>query len=392
MTPADSVVVGLLGEVALRRDGALVPLPGVRARMLLAALAVTPGRSRSAQALIDDVWGEQPPRAPMNALHTQVSRLRAALPEGAVEIGPAGYRLGLTAEQVDLSAVTLLLTQARATHDHTRCLDLVAQARSLWRGEPGADLTAGPLADELATAAADRWAALDALELTAREAIGDLDGALTLARAAASADPVSEPAARTLMRLLATAGHTNEALDVFATLRAALADHLGTDPGPAVAELNTAILRGDFPPPASESAAGHASSASEQLIDPRGDLGAGPSADRQAGPPGGDDPTRPPAAGGPVSVVRGDLTHRQAGDGSVSAVRGEPAWQPVDGGPVSAVRGEPVRWPADDGAVSAVRGEPAQWPDVDRLSSSARREQAQRPSAIGVRAAPNALL
>lgn len=392
VTPADSVVVGLLGEVALRRDGALVPLPGVRARMLLAALAVTPGRSRSAQALIDDVWGEQPPRAPMNALHTQVSRLRAALPEGAVEIGPAGYRLGLTAEQVDLSAVTLLLTQARATHDHTRCLDLVAQARSLWRGEPGADLTAGPLADELATAAADRWAALDALELTAREAIGDLNGALSLARATASADPLSEPAARTLMRLLATAGHTNEALDVFATLRAALADHLGTDPGPAVAELNTAILRGDFPPPASESTAGHASSASEQLTDPRGDLGAGRSADRQAGPPGGDDPTRPQAAGGPVSVVRGDLTHRQAGDGSASAVRGEPAWQPVDGGPVSAVRGEPVQWPADDGAVSAVRGEPTQWPDVDRLSPSARREQAQRPSAIGVRAAPNALL
>ncbi|WP_280440316.1 hypothetical protein [Nocardia cyriacigeorgica] len=52
-TPAESVVVGLLGEVALRRDDALAPVPGVRARMLLAALAVTPGRSRGAQTFID---------------------------------------------------------------------------------------------------------------------------------------------------------------------------------------------------------------------------------------------------------------------------------------------------------------------------------------------------
>src|SRR5690348_12680870 len=79
--PEMGVRVALLGEVALRRDADLVAVPGARARLLIAALAVHPGRSRSAQALIDDIWGEQPPRAPMNALHTQVSRLRSVLPE-----------------------------------------------------------------------------------------------------------------------------------------------------------------------------------------------------------------------------------------------------------------------------------------------------------------------
>ncbi|MEU6585245.1 BTAD domain-containing putative transcriptional regulator [Nocardia sp. NPDC046763] len=244
----DSTLVALLGEIALRRDGGLAAVPGARARLLVAALAVHPGRSRSAQALIDDVWGEDPPRAPMNALHTQVSRLRSALPEGALEIGPAGYRLVLAPEQVDLTLAQQLERQARQAHtagDSLACLDFVAAARTLWRGEPAADLPPGPVAEELATLAATRRRSLDALELTVREAVGDLPAAIELAQQAVVADPLDEPAHGTLMRLLAAAGRTTEALDVFATLRTRLVDQLGADPGPALVAVNTAILRGE---------------------------------------------------------------------------------------------------------------------------------------------------
>ncbi|MFX0579694.1 AfsR/SARP family transcriptional regulator [Nocardia nepalensis] len=248
-TPAgESVVVALLGEIALRRDGALAALPGARSRLLLAALALRPGRSRSAQALIDEVWGEQPPRAPMNALHTQVSRLRSALPDAALEIGPAGYRLTLTADQVDLTLADELVRAARARQadgDHAACVSVVAQARSLWRGEPGADLQAGELADELRTAAADRLSELAAIEVAARVAGGDLDGAVAITRRTAAANPLDEVAHATLMRLLAAAGRPNEALDVFVSIRGRLIEELGADPGPALVQLNTAILRGD---------------------------------------------------------------------------------------------------------------------------------------------------
>ncbi|MGY4100997.1 AfsR/SARP family transcriptional regulator [Nocardia sp. R16R-3T] len=248
-TPAgESVVVALLGEIALRRDGALAALPGARSRLLLAALALRPGRSRSAQALIDEVWGEQPPRAPMNALHTQVSRLRAALPDAVLEIGPAGYRLTLTADQVDVTLVDDLVCAARAKQvdgDHAGCLEVLTRARSLWRGEPGADLPAGDLADELRTAAAHRWSELEAIEIAARVAGGDLDGAVAITRRTAATNPLDEAAHATLMRLLAAAGRPNEALDVFASIRGRLVEELGADPGPALVELNTAILRGD---------------------------------------------------------------------------------------------------------------------------------------------------
>ncbi|MFE7746659.1 BTAD domain-containing putative transcriptional regulator [Nocardia sp. NPDC057455] len=248
-TPAgESVVVALLGEVALRRGGLLTPLPGARSRLLLTALALRPGRSRGARALIEEVWGEQPPRSPMNALHTQVSRLRSALPEGALDIGPAGYRLTLGADQVDLSSVGERVTRARKLHaagDLPGCLAEIAAARALWRGDPGADLPPGDLADELRAAAGRRRAELDELELAAREVGGDTDGALSLARLRTAADPLDEPAQLTLMRLLAAAGRGNEALESFAVFRSRLADQLGADPGPALSAAHTAILRGE---------------------------------------------------------------------------------------------------------------------------------------------------
>ncbi|MBL1075656.1 AAA family ATPase [Nocardia sp. 2] len=247
-TAGDPVLVALLGEVALRRDGLLAPVPGTRARLLVAALATHPGRSRSAQTLIDDIWGDTPPRAPMNALHTQVSRLRSALPDGTLEIGPAGYRLLLAPDQVDLAYAAQLETRARQAHqagDDAAALALIETARALWRGDPAADLPPGPVADELTTVAATRRQALDTLELMARETIGDLTGAIDLAREAVATQPLDEPAHGTLMRLLAAAGRTNEALDVFASLRTRLVDQLGADPGPALTAVNTAILRGE---------------------------------------------------------------------------------------------------------------------------------------------------
>ncbi|MFD4430041.1 BTAD domain-containing putative transcriptional regulator [Nocardia sp. NPDC058497] len=245
---ASPLVVGVLGVIAIRRDGALLALPGARARLLLAALAVRPGRARSAQSLVDEVWGDQPPRAPMNALHTQVSRLRALLPDGALEIGPAGYQLTLPADSVDLTAAAALARRADdqlASGDTAASLATITAARALWRGEPGADLPDSGPADDLRATADQLRDDLDRTELATHVAQGDLAAAIPIARAAAAAQPLDEPTRATLIRLLAVDGRTNEALEVFAAYRLRLIEELGADPGPALLALNTAVLRGD---------------------------------------------------------------------------------------------------------------------------------------------------
>ncbi|WP_305092487.1 BTAD domain-containing putative transcriptional regulator [Prescottella sp. R16] len=242
------VEVALLGDVATRRDGKLVPLPGPRARALLVALALRPGRSRSAGSLVDDVWGDTPPRSPANALHTQISRLRSALPDGAIEAGPSGYRLVLAPEQVDVALARVLARRAGqdlADGDAPAALDAVQDARRLWRGEPGADLPVGGLADALAGEAASYRRLLAGAELGALIAVGRFDDALPIARAAATASPLDETAAARLMECLRGVGRSGEALDVFAALRVRLAGRLGADPSPHLAELNAAILRGE---------------------------------------------------------------------------------------------------------------------------------------------------
>ncbi|WP_430333879.1 BTAD domain-containing putative transcriptional regulator [Rhodococcus sp. ACT016] len=258
-TPAPTeppVEVALLGAVSTRRDDVLVPLPGPRARSLLVALARRPGHSRSAAALVEDVWGDTPPKSPANALHTQISRLRSVLPDGAVEAGPAGYRLTLDPQQVDLARARTLARRAGQCHadgDQQGALDAVRQARALWRGEPGADLPDGGLADDLATEAATHRRALDAVELAALVAAGEYGDALPIARAAAGASPLDEGAHALLMECLHGAGRSNEALEVFADLRGRLADRLGVDPSVRLVDLNATILRGG---PAEESTSG----------------------------------------------------------------------------------------------------------------------------------------
>lgn len=247
-SPAD-IEVALLGEVSTRRDGGLVPLPGARARSLLVALARRPGRARTAQALIEDVWGDDPPRSPSNALHTQISRLRAALPEGAIEMGPAGYRLELARTQVDLTLARVWEQQAQqqlAEGEPREAVDTVRRAMALWRGEPGADLPDGDLARDLGAEAAARSTALASVELAALVAAGDLGEALPLARERAERAPLDENAHEQLMTVLYRLGRIGDALDVFAGLRGRLVDRLGADPSPRLVELNRAVLTGEL--------------------------------------------------------------------------------------------------------------------------------------------------
>ena len=126
--------------------------------------------------------------------------------------------------------------------------DALAKALTLWRGTPLAD--AGDAA--YATAPAVRMleqrldAQTDLIEAELRlgrgvDVIGDLDALL-------AANPLRERLAGQLMRALAAAGRTADALAVFERLREALADQLGVDPGAEVLALQLAVLRGEIEP------------------------------------------------------------------------------------------------------------------------------------------------
>ncbi|MFI6095942.1 BTAD domain-containing putative transcriptional regulator [Lentzea sp. NPDC051213] len=227
---AGRVRVALLGPTeVVAEDGTPVDIGGARVRMLLARLALDPGRPVATGTLVDDLWGEQPPADATNALQSLVSRLRKVCP--AVTLEPGGYRLGIAPDDVDVFRFERLRAAGR-----------LAEALALWRGEALADVREAPFAQVAA-------ARLDEARLTAEEdrfASGELDvAALT---AMHEKHPLRERTAGLLMRALCARGRQSEALHVYAEVRRRLGDELGVDPSAELQDVHLAAVRGELGP------------------------------------------------------------------------------------------------------------------------------------------------
>src|SRR5919112_1968515 len=99
---------GVLGPLSVATDaGEPVNVPGTKVRVLLADLLANRNRVVSADRLIDDLWGAEPPANAAGALQVRVSQLRKALGDaepGArdlVESRPPGYLLRTRAVDAD---------------------------------------------------------------------------------------------------------------------------------------------------------------------------------------------------------------------------------------------------------------------------------------------------
>src|SRR3954453_2355911 len=102
------MVVGrLLGPVdGIDGAGTVPPPASAIRRTLLALLALRPGEVVSGDWLLEHAWNADPPESGLRALRFHISRLRQELGvDGLIETTPGGYRLAITANQVDASSV-----------------------------------------------------------------------------------------------------------------------------------------------------------------------------------------------------------------------------------------------------------------------------------------------
>ncbi|MGQ0772857.1 MAG: BTAD domain-containing putative transcriptional regulator [Pseudonocardiales bacterium] len=230
--------VRVLGAVELVDDsGMAMSVGSPTQRLVLAALAAQPGVTVSADALIDAIWGDQPPRSAADSLRTYVSRLRRHLGDALVSRA-GGY--ALPAGSVDAERFEDLVRRARTT-DPATSIALLDQALELWRGAPF-----GELADvELLRGVAVR---LDELHLAARElratalaAAGRVGEAVAAAEELLAGHPLREGAWVVLIEALAAAGRVPDAMTAYRRGVAAL-DEAGLDPSEALRAAQTAAL------------------------------------------------------------------------------------------------------------------------------------------------------
>ena len=234
--------VRLLGPVEVDTDGTAVPVPGLRRKAVLAALALRGGAAMSVDELVTVVWGDTAPATAATTLQSHVSRLRGMLgARDTIVARRPGYQLNLGPEPSDVQVAERLVGEAARTGDPAGLRTAVA----LWRGRPLADLThldwfAGHVRrlDDLLLRA--RHALVEA-----RLVLGEHVELIPELEEMSRRQPFHEQTHAQLMLALYRAGRQTDALSVYRRLRDALGDELGVDPSPPLRDLEAAILRHD---------------------------------------------------------------------------------------------------------------------------------------------------
>ncbi|MEU8588817.1 BTAD domain-containing putative transcriptional regulator [Streptomyces sp. NPDC048664] len=223
-----------------------------RRRAVLTYLLLNANRRVGIDQLVDALWGERPPRSARGQVHTAVSALRKQLPQGdgtAVPLASLdrGYRLAVGRHDLDTADFGREVAEARRLTDrgdHTEAVRHLRAGLDLWRGAALTGIDAPFVESFRARLEEERFAAYELLadiELGAgrhRELIPELT-------ALVDRYPAREQLAERLVLALYRSGRQTDALAVARRLRALLADEFGLDPGPALAELEGAVLRGD---------------------------------------------------------------------------------------------------------------------------------------------------
>lgn len=242
----------ILGPLEVRAAGRTVDLGGPKPRTLLAVLLLDPGEIVSTDRLIEELWGERPPRSARHLLYVYVSSLRKALlAAGArpllVSRSP-WYVLELRRNELDAARFEQLVADGRrlnAAGDPAGARASLRPALRLWRGDALADFTYEPFAqaeiarlEELRFVAREERVAAELALGQHQELVGELEAIVT-------ENPLRERFREQLMLALYRCGRQAEALESYRAARRILVGELGIEPGPSLRRIQQAILRQD---------------------------------------------------------------------------------------------------------------------------------------------------
>ncbi|MFI7343740.1 ATP-binding protein [Streptomyces sp. NPDC050085] len=218
-----------------------------RLRDLLALLARDLRTGCGTERLVAGLWPDERPERPGKAVQVLVSRARALLGADVIASTPTGYRLALTEEQVDSSALLLQATasaeRARAG-DHTGSLAAAEAGLALWDG--AADGGEDPVA-VLRGERAPVHAGLVRARALALARLGRHAEAAEPLAAIAGRRPRDEEVLAALLRCEAATAGPATALTRYEAYRRGLRERLGTDPGPQLQSVQRELLSGAAP-------------------------------------------------------------------------------------------------------------------------------------------------
>jgi DNA-binding SARP family transcriptional activator len=246
----------VLGPLEVEADDGPVALGGPKERLLLAHLLARPNQVVSVEALVQGLWGEQPPPTAAKTLQSHVKRLRRVLEPGRARgaVGEVlvtrqpGYLLRVAPGALDAARFEELTDKARralADGAAPAAGAMLREALGLWQGQAFEEF----LDTDVGAAESDRLAELrlvaqeDRIEADLqvgrhRELVAELEGLVR-------DQPLRERLWAQLLLALYRAGRQADALLAYQRARSVLVEELGIDPGAELRRLHAAVLAQD---------------------------------------------------------------------------------------------------------------------------------------------------
>jgi DNA-binding SARP family transcriptional activator len=233
----------ILGPLEVRDEQAVIALGGPRQRALLVALLLRAGRVVPTEQLVDELYGEEPPKTATTSLQNAVVALRKALGTDVLVTRAPGYVLQVARDQIDAHRFEALIADARRASLAER-RTLLVHALELWRGPALAEFAF----DDWAQPESWRLGELRLVVLEERIAtdieLGQAADVVPELESLTREHPLRERIWYLLMLSLHRSGRTAEALQTYSAARTALDEH-GLEPGESLRRLQGEILRGE---------------------------------------------------------------------------------------------------------------------------------------------------
>nr|ADE34517.1 SsfT1 [Streptomyces sp. SF2575] len=246
----------ILGPLEVTHEGKVRTPTAQKVRWTLALLLLRANRVVDRASLIDEIWGDEPPRSAVTTMQTYIYQLRKSFNEMLGESAcadqmiltqPPGYGIRLLSDdQLDLHVFErdakrgqAMLTMGR----YEEAAQLLGGALKLWRGTPLADINkAGRLIEAHTVYLEELRISTLKLRILAESKLGrDMDLIPEL-RELVSIHPLNEWFHGELIKALARADRRGEALEAYRALRQILLDELGLEPSAPYQRLQQQLL------------------------------------------------------------------------------------------------------------------------------------------------------
>lgn len=243
--------IQVLGPLEAAEDGRTVLPTAAKPRQVFALLALRAGQVVPVATLIEELWGELPPRSLRTTLQTYVMQLRKLLGDDATRVLATrfgGYLLDVAPESVDVHEYERLARSGRRAAeagDHESAVRLLRSALDVWRGPALVDVPTGAsLSVEVTRLEESRLSVVEtcvAVEMRR----GRHHALLSELAVLTARYPLNENLCAQQMVALFRSGRQWQALDAYRVLHDTLNEELGVVPSARLRDLQRAILSAD---------------------------------------------------------------------------------------------------------------------------------------------------